>query len=109
MECLISPAARRRRSWCWTRTPVWLFRRIFVNAAKRAPLGWREWPVSFLFCLSFLLFSFFFSRLVRQAEVDCDLCLDFDRLAIQQVWLILPALDGVGGGTSELLIAAQYF
>ena len=47
------------------------------------------WPV--IFCAEFSALS-----LVRQFEVDRDLRLNLDRLAVEQVGLVFPLLDGIG-------------
>src|SRR5882672_6894988 len=36
-----------------------------------------------------------------QGEVDHYFCIHFDRLAIQQIWLIPPLLNGIDGGRSQ--------
>ena len=45
--------------------------------------------------------------LVRQLEVHRDLRLDLDRLAVEQVRLVFPLLDSIGGSSGQLRIPAQ--
>lgn len=46
---------------------------------------------------------------MRQAEVDRNLRLNLDWLSVEQIRLVFPAFDRIGGGASELLISAQNF
>ena len=45
---------------------------------------------------------------MRQLEIDRDLRLNFDRLAIQQIWLVFPLLHGIAGRFGQLSVAAQH-
>jgi len=47
--------------------------------------------------------------LVRQFEVDGNASLNFYRFAIQQIWLVLPLLDGIAGRPGELRVSVHHF
>jgi len=49
------------------------------------------------------------ANLLGQLEVDGDLRLNLDRLAIEQIGLVLPLFDRICGGLRQLRIAAQHF
>jgi len=51
---------------------------------------------------------FLIESLFGKLKVDGDLSLNFYRLAVQQIRLILPLLDRVRGGFGQLRIAAQH-
>ena len=51
---------------------------------------------------------FLIENLFGKLKVDGDLSLNFYRLAVQQIRLILPLLDRVRGGFGQLRIAAQH-
>ena len=46
---------------------------------------------------------------MRQLEVDTDLGINFDGLAIKKIRLVLPSLDGIHGRSAQLALAAHHF
>ena len=47
--------------------------------------------------------------LFGKLEVDRNLRLNFDRLAVEQIRLVLPLFDGIRGGLGQLRFSAQNF
>ena len=52
--------------------------------------------------------SDFRKSLIRQFEVDRNLGGNLNGLAIQQIWFVLPLLDGIGCGLTQLRISLQH-
>jgi len=49
-----------------------------------------------------------YEKLFGQLEVDGDLRLNLNRLAVEQVWLVFPLFNRIRGGLGQLRITAQH-